>query len=63
MRQRDKLIRQQWMAAYEMELVRLIPEVAGKVDWNAATYFFNQGEAARDAAARMATRWKDHDNA
>jgi len=63
MQQRDKINRQHWLVAYEMELVRQVPALAGKVDWDSAIYFFNQGMAARDAADRMATRWKDHDNA
>lgn len=54
-------IRQQWLATYEQELTRLIPELAGKVDWHTANYLFNTGNAARDAAERMAKRYKDHD--
>lgn len=58
---RRNTIRQQWMAAYEAELVRQVPALAGKVDWDAAMYFFNTGHSSREAAYRMATRWSDHD--
>ena len=60
-RNKRSTLHQQWFAAYEQELVRQVPALAGRVDWDAATYFFNAGYASREAAYRMATRWRDHD--
>lgn len=46
--------RAQWMAAYEDELVKLKPELRGKVDWNTATHFFLQGMDPKAAAEKAA---------
>lgn len=46
--------RAQWMAAYEQELVKLKPEMRGKVDWNTATHYFHQGFAPKTAAEKAA---------
>lgn len=37
-RKQDK--RAAWMAEYERELVRVHPELAGKIDWDTAAYFY-----------------------
>jgi hypothetical protein len=47
--------RPQWMAEYEKELVRLKPELRGKVDWDTAAYFFLSGVPPKEAAQKHAT--------
>lgn len=46
--------RPQWMGEYEQELVKLMPHMRGKVDWDAASYYFLQGIPAKDAAHKHA---------
>ena len=46
--------RPQWMAAYEQELVKLMPDLRGKVDWDTAAYYFLKGVAPKEAAAEFA---------
>ena len=58
-----KTLKQQWFATYEQALVTQVPALRGKIDWQTATFFFNRGDAARDAADRMAKRYADHDTA
>ena len=52
--------RQRWMAAYEAELIRHVPALTGKVDWDAAAFFYNRGDSSRQAAQHIAARWADH---
>jgi hypothetical protein len=46
--------RLQWMGEYEQELVKLQPHMRGKVDWDAASYYFLQGIAPKEAAQKHA---------
>jgi hypothetical protein len=46
--------RPQWMAEYEKELTNILPHMHGKVDWDTATYFFNQGLHPKEAAIKFA---------
>lgn len=46
--------RPQWMAEYERELVKLKPELRGKVDWDTATFFFVKGYDPKRAAQEYA---------
>jgi hypothetical protein len=46
--------RPQWMAAYESELVKLMPDLRGKVDWDTAAYYFLKGVGPKEAAAEFA---------
>lgn len=46
--------RPQWMAAYEAELVKLMPDLRGKVDWDTAAYYFLKGVDPKEAAAEFA---------
>ena len=41
-----------WMNAFNDEVCRLSPIATGKIDWNSATYYFNSGIAATDAALK-----------
>jgi len=41
------------MATVETHLVRIAPRFAGKVDWDAATFHFNQGTNPAEAASLM----------
>jgi len=42
--------RPQWMGEFEKEVVKLAPEKRGKVDWDAASYYFLQGMDPKEAA-------------
>jgi hypothetical protein len=44
--------RARWMAAYENHITVLRPQMAGKIDWHTATFYFNSGADAFDAAHR-----------
>lgn len=44
--------RKRWMAAYEREVLRLAPQLAGKIDWDTATFHYNQNYSAILAAER-----------
>ena len=46
--------RAEWMATFEAAAVRLDPTLAGKIDWDTATFFFNQGRSPELAAKSMA---------
>jgi hypothetical protein len=52
---KDKL-RAAWMAQFETKLIELKPALAGKIDWDTATFFFNQGLAPVAAAEHVAAR-------
>jgi hypothetical protein len=46
--------RAEWMAAFEAAAVRLNPSLSGKIDWNTATFFYNEGRTPDLAAKSMA---------
>jgi transketolase len=46
--------RAQWMKAYEEELIKLLPQLRGKVDWDTATFFFVKGYDPKRAAETFA---------
>lgn len=46
--------RAQWMAEYEQELIKLHPELRGKVDWDTATFYFFKGFTPKRAAEDFA---------
>ena len=50
---RKAAARQQWFRAFEDAVLKLAPHLAGKLDWDTATFFFNEGMTADDAAARF----------
>jgi hypothetical protein len=51
--------RQNWMAAFEDAVVELSPQLAGKIDWDTAAYFFNQRFSVTLAAERYVTSKED----
>jgi hypothetical protein len=51
--------RQEWMATYQTQLTTARPQLTGKVDWDTATYLFNQGMTAQAAAEKMAASTAD----
>jgi hypothetical protein len=46
--------KQNWMRAYSDELQSQLPAVAGRIDWDTATYFHNEGRDAVEAAQQHA---------
>lgn len=44
--------REAYMAQFEALVTASKPELAGRIDWNTATYFYNNGIALQDAATR-----------
>ena len=42
-----------WMATVETHVLRVAPARAGRIDWIAATFFFDQGFNPGDAASRL----------
>lgn len=44
-----------WMRKYEEVITSARPELTGKVEWITATYYYNSGQSAVDAA-NMALR-------
>jgi len=45
--------RANWMLAFEGNLVRLRPELVGRVDWDTAAYLYNSGVSPEVAAERV----------
>jgi len=50
---RDNSERQNWMAMLEHEVVRQMPEAAGRIDWDTAAHLFNTSHSVTGAAQRM----------
>ncbi len=48
--------RQKWMADFEFIVTKARPELAGKIDWNTATFLFNSGLGPIEAASRYVAR-------
>jgi hypothetical protein len=53
MSKREQARRQEWMAEFERIVIAAKPELAGRLDWNTAIFFFNSNLTAEDAATRM----------
>jgi hypothetical protein len=47
---RGRYCRAQWMEKFESACVRLLPKLRGRVDWNAADYYYCQGMGPVEAA-------------
>ena len=45
--------RERWMQLFESTVVSLSPRFAGRINWDAATFHFNQGTSPGLAAARF----------
>lgn len=45
-----------WMKEYERLVIAARPELAGKIDWNTATFLFNQGLSVQDAASKAGAK-------
>ncbi len=41
-----------WFEQYEERIVTAFPAMRGKVEWDTATYFYNEGLSADEAATR-----------
>jgi hypothetical protein len=48
--------RQDWMAKFSDHVTKLSPEHSGKIDWDTATYHYNQGKSPEDAAKSIVSR-------
>ena len=48
-----------WMASFENHVLALAPEMAGRLDWNTATFFFNSDVTPEDAAFRVVSRMRE----
>jgi len=46
--------REQWMALFEAALLQIEPKFAGRINWDAATFLFNQGNSPAMAATKIA---------
>lgn len=44
-----------WMKRYESKLVELNPSLAGRVDWDTATFFYNEGANPEEKAILSAS--------
>jgi len=42
-----------WMKQYSQLIVKAKPEMAGKIDWNTATFLFNSGLTVEQAVAKI----------
>ena len=45
--------KQKWMAEFSDKLIALKPEMAGKIDWDTASYLYNQGANPEEAVKRV----------
>lgn len=50
---RKEKVRAAWMAEFQRRVVAAKPELAGRIDWNAATYYYNGGYTVDVAAAKF----------
>jgi hypothetical protein len=48
--------RQTWMADFEANVVAALPTLAGRIDWDTATFLFDQGLDPQTAAAQVIAR-------
>ena len=53
---RRALARQQWMRAFEEIVTAALPAVSGRIQWDAPTFWFNEGLTAADAASKFIER-------
>lgn len=44
--------RQRWLAAFETKVLELNPAMAGKINWDAAIFYWNSGGYAADSAVK-----------
>jgi hypothetical protein len=52
-----KLKRAAWMCEFEMRVLELAPQFAGRIEWDSAIYFYNMSFHPYEAAKRyVATR-------
>jgi hypothetical protein len=47
--------RADWLRQFETHLLRLRPELQGKIDWPTANYLHNQGQPPYEAASLVAS--------
>ena len=52
LRHKRNVNREMWMRAFETEVLRALPSQQGKIEWDSAVYFYNEGIPANIAAAR-----------
>lgn len=45
-----------WMAAFSDAVVTLRPDLAGRIDWDSAAFYFSQGIDPTEAAGRYIER-------
>lgn len=45
-------LKQRWMNEYDRLVVLKCPELAGKIDWDQATFFYNSGYTPLEASAK-----------
>lgn len=50
MNARQIKLRATWMARFQQSVIALKPEHAGRIDWNTANWFYDQGRIADEAA-------------
>jgi len=54
MKKRQAWRRMEWMRAFEETLTAIDPHTSGRIDWDTATFLFNSGARAIEAAHRYA---------
>lgn len=59
MNRREYARREAWMTTYQNTLQAELPAVAGRICWDTATFFYNQGTAAEDAAHQHANTLRE----
>ena len=52
-------LRASWMGLFEQAVISKRPDLAGKIDWDTATFMFNRGDYASDAAFKYVESVKD----
>jgi hypothetical protein len=50
---RQGISKSAWLSAFERHVLAAKPEMAGKIDWDTATYLYNQRYTAGDAANKV----------
>lgn len=55
-----KTIREKWMYAFEANILRVVPHLSGKLNWNAAAHYYNIGLEPYDAAMRYLKTIEHH---
>lgn len=48
-----------WMRCVNSKCIEQCPEMSGQLDWNTATYLYNENKTVEEAATALVVIWKE----